>query len=134
MAQWHESKVKVRYAETDQMGVVHHSNYLIWFELARTEFCIAKGFSYSRMESEDKVLMVVAEAYCRYKSPAFYEDELIVRTRIDEMRSRTLRFVYEVFRPSDEVLLAEGETLHILTDSDKKVRSMPEKYRALLES
>ncbi len=129
---WNESIVTVRYAETDQMGVVHHSNYLIWFELARTEFCHAKGFSYKQMENEDDVLMVVAEVYCRYKSPAFYEDKLIIRTKLSEIKSRTLRFVYEVFRPTDGVLLAEGETLHVLTDKNKKVRSMPEKYRELL--
>jgi acyl-CoA thioester hydrolase len=131
---WFETKLRVRYAETDQMGVVHHSNYLIWFELARTEYCIAKGFSYRQMEAEDKTLMVVAEAYCRYKSPAFYEDELVVRTKIDEMKSRTLRFIYEVVRPIDSVLLAEGETLHILTDENKRVRSLPQKYRDLLNS
>ncbi len=129
---WNESIVTVRYAETDQMGVVHHANYLIWFELARTEFCQAKGFSYKQMEIEDDVLMVVAEAYCRYKSPAFYEDNLVVRTKLSEIKSRTLRFVYEVFRPTDGVLLAEGETLHVLTDKNKKVRSMPKKYRELL--
>jgi acyl-CoA thioester hydrolase len=78
--------------------------------------------------------MVVAEAYCRYKSPAFYEDELIVRTRIDELKSRTLRFVYEVVRPSDGMLLAEGETLHVLTDENKRVRSLPQKYRELLQA
>jgi acyl-CoA thioester hydrolase len=131
---WFETKLRVRYAETDQMGVVHHSNYLIWFELARTEYCIIKGFSYRQMEQEDKTLMVVAEAYCRYKSPAFYEDELVVRTRIEELKSRTLRFVYEVVRPSDDKLLAEGETLHVLTDENKRVRSLPQKYRDLLEA
>jgi acyl-CoA thioester hydrolase len=131
---WFETKLRVRYAETDQMGVVHHANYLIWFELARTEYCIAKGFSYRQMEIEDKTLMVVAEAYCRYKSPAFYEDELVVRTKIDELKSRTLRFVYEVIRPSDEMLLAEGETLHVLTDENKRVRSLPQKYREMLNS
>jgi acyl-CoA thioester hydrolase len=131
---WFETKLRVRYAETDQMGVVHHSNYLIWFELARTEYCIGKGFSYRQMELEDKTLMVVAEAYCRYKSPAFYEDELIVRTKIDEIKTRTLRFVYEVVRLSDKTLLAEGETLHVLTDENKRVRSLPNKYRELLTS
>jgi acyl-CoA thioester hydrolase len=131
---WFETKVRVRYAETDQMGVVHHSNYLIWFELARTEYCLAKGFSYRQMETDDKTLMVVAEAYCRYKSPAFYEDDLVVRTKVDELKSRTLRFVYEVVRPNDGMLLAEGETLHVLTDENKRVRSLPQKYRELLSN
>ncbi|MCU0240140.1 MAG: acyl-CoA thioesterase [Pyrinomonadaceae bacterium] len=129
---WHETKINVRYAETDQMGIVHHSNYYVWFELARTEYCKAKGFSYRDMEREDGALMVVAESYCRYKLPAFYDDELIIRTKIEDVRSRTLRFLYEVFRPNDNKLLAEGETMHVVTDVNKRVRSMPEKYKALL--
>lgn len=129
---WSEITITVRYAETDQMGVVHHANYLIWFELGRTEFCKAKGFSYRDMEREDNALMVVAEAYCRYKSPAFYDDTLIVRTKLEEVRSRTIRFLYEVYRPSDQTLLVEGETMHIVTDHNKKVRSLPEKYKELL--
>lgn len=129
---WLETSLTVRYAETDQMGVVHHANYLIWFELGRTEFCKAKGFSYRDMEIEEDALMVVAEIYCRYKSPAFYDDTILVRTKLTEIRSRTLRFVYEIFRPSDEKVLAEGESMHIVTDRNKKVRSLPAKYKELL--
>lgn len=114
------------------MGVVHHANYLVWFELGRSEFCRAKGFSYRDMEDKDNAMMLVAEAYCRYKSPAFYDDHLTIRTRIGEIRSRTMRFVYEVFRAEDNKLLAEGETLHVVTDANKKVRSFPESYKALL--
>ena len=84
---WHETEITVRYAETDQMGVVYHANYLIWFEIGRTEICKAKGFSYREMEQNDDALMVVAEVYCRYKSPAFYDDKLIVRTKVEEVRS-----------------------------------------------
>ena len=129
---WLETSLTVRYAETEQMGVVHHANYLIWFELGRTEFCKAKGFSYRDMEIEEDALMVVAEIYCRYKSPAFYDDTILVRTKLTEIRSRTLRFVYEIFRPSDEKVLAEGESMHIVTDRNKKVRSLPAKYKELL--
>lgn len=129
---WHETSLSVRYAETDQMGVVHHANYLVWFELGRTEFCKAKGFSYRDMEIEEDALMVVAEIYCRYKSPAFYDDTILVRTKLTEIRSRTLRFVYEIFRPSDETVLVEGESMHIFTDKTKKVRSLPPKYKDLL--
>ena len=113
MQDWHETEIRVRYAETDQMGIVHHSNYLIWFELGRSEFCRARGFSYKEMEEKENALLVVAEVYCRYKSSAFYEDLLTVRTKISEVRSRSMRFVYEVYRASDEVLIAEGETLHL---------------------
>lgn len=125
---WNETKIRVRYAETDAMGVVHHANYLVWFELGRSELCRTKGFSYREME-QDGALLVVAEAYCRYKSPAFYDDELTIRTKVAELKSRTMRFVYEVFRESDQTLLAAGETMHVVTDPNKKVRSMPEIYR-----
>ena len=129
---WHETQIRVRYAETDKMGIVHHANYLVWFELGRSEICRAKGFSYKDMEEKENALMVVAEAYCRYKSPAYYEDDLIIRTKIEEMRSRSMRFVYEIFRASDQMLLAEGETLHVVTDTNKKVRSIPLVYREML--
>lgn len=132
MNEWHDTKIRVRYAETDQMGVVHHSNYLVWFEVGRSDFCRARGFSYKDMEEKDDALMVVAEAYCRYKSPAFYEDIVIIRTKLAEIRSRSVQFVYEVFRESDDLLLAEGETLHLVTDKNKKVRSLPSQYKAML--
>ncbi|MGD9587892.1 MAG: acyl-CoA thioesterase [Pyrinomonadaceae bacterium] len=129
---WHETEIRVRYAETDKMGIVHHSNYLIWFEAGRSDLCRARGFSYKEMEENDNALMVVAETYCRYKSPAFYEDILMIRTRVAEIRSRSIRFVYEIIRPSDGTLLAEGETLHLVTDQNKKVRQIPETYRERL--
>lgn len=132
MTDWHETQIRVRYAETDKMGIVHHANYLVWFEIGRSEYCRSKGFSYLEMEERFDALMVVAEAYCRYKSPAFYEDSLTIKTRISEIRTRTLRFVYEIFRASDEQLLAEGETLHVVTDRARKVRSLPEEFRSLL--
>jgi acyl-CoA thioester hydrolase len=129
---WHETEVRVRYAETDQMGIVHHANYLVWFEAGRSEFCRSKGFSYKEMEEEEDALMVVAEAYCRYKSPAHYDDVLTIRTQIGEIRSRSLRFIYEVYRASDDTLIAEAETLHLVTDKDKKVRSLPQVYKVRL--
>jgi acyl-CoA thioester hydrolase len=129
---WHETEVRVRYAETDQMGIAHHSNYLIWFEAGRSDLCRARGFSYKEMEEQNGALMVVAESYVRYKSPAFYEDLLTIRTRIGELRSRSIRFTYEIVRDSDKALLAEGETLHLVTDHDQKIRTIPEVYRHLL--
>jgi len=129
MDEWHETEIRVRYAETDQMGIVHHANYLTWFEVGRSELCRARGFSYKEMEDETDALLVVAETYCRYKSPALYEDVLTIRTRVAEMRSRSIRFVYEVYRASDDALLAEGETMHVVTDRGKKVRKLPEIYR-----
>ena len=132
MDDWHETEIRVRYAETDQMGIVHHANYLIWFEAGRSDLCRAKGFSYKQMEDEEEALMVVAESYCRYKSPAHYEDVLTIRTKIGEIRSRSLRFFYEVHRASDDTLIAEGETHHLVTDRDKKVRKLPEIFKNLL--
>ena len=132
MSEWHETEIRVRYAETDKMGIVHHSNFLVWFELGRSEFCRARGFSYLEMEEKENALMVVAEVYCRYKSPAHYEDLITVRTNVADIRSRSLRFIYEVFRASDETLIAEGETLHVVTDRNKKVRSLPEAYKEKL--
>ena len=134
MVDWHETEVRVRYAETDQMGIVHHSNYLVWFEAARSELCRSKGFSYKEMEEEGDALLVVAESYVRYKSPAFYEDVLTIRTQVGEVRSRSIRFIYQVYRAADDTLLAEGETLHLVTDKNKKVRLLPDIYRARLMS
>jgi acyl-CoA thioester hydrolase len=128
---WHETEVRVRYAETDQMGIAHHSNYLIWFETGRSDLCRARGFSYKEMEEQAGALLVVAESYVRYKSPAYYEDILSVRTSISEIRSRSIRFNYEI-RRDDDTLIAEGETLHLVTDQNQKVRSIPEVYKRLL--
>ena len=129
---WHETAVRVRYAETDRMGVVYHANYLVWFEIGRTEFCRARGFSYREMEENSDSFLVVAESYCRYKAPAYYDDDLIVRTHVTEMRRRSVRFGYEILRASTAQIIAEGETGHVVTDRQGRVRSMPDKYRDLL--
>ena len=129
---WYETEIRVRYAETDAMGIVHHGNYLTWFEVARSEFCRSRGFSYKQTEDDGGALLVVAETYIRYKSAAFYDDLLTIRLKIGEMRSRSLTFIYQIYRPSDDTLIAEGETLHLVTDRDRKVRQLPEIYRTLL--
>jgi acyl-CoA thioester hydrolase len=130
--EWHETLLRVRYAETDKMGIVHHSNYLIWFEIGRTEFCRARGFSYREMEENDNAFLVVAESYCRYKAPARYDDQVLVRTHITELRRRSLRFGYEIVRVADGQIIAEGETGHVVTDGNGRVRSFPEGYSQLL--
>ncbi|HEX8072640.1 MAG TPA: thioesterase family protein [Pyrinomonadaceae bacterium] len=129
---WHETPVRVRYAETDRMGMVYHANFLVWFEIGRTEFCRARGFAYREMEENEEAFLVVAEAYCRYKSPAYYDDDLIVRTHITELRRRSVRFGYEILRAETAQIIAEGETGHVVTDARGRVRSMPERYRDLL--
>lgn len=132
--QWHEASLRVRYAETDKMGVVYHANYLVWFEIGRTEFCRARGFSYRDMEESENAFLVVAESYCRYKAPAYYDDVLIVRTHITELRRRSLRFGYEIIREPDGTVIAEGETGHVVTDGNGRVRSMPPGFTELLLS
>ena len=132
--EWDETVIRVRYAETDRMGVVYHANYLVWFEIGRTEFCRSRGFAYKDMEENDRAYLVVAESYCRYKAPARYDDELIIRTHITELRRRSVRFGYEILRLSDGVVIAEGETGHVVTDPNNRVISMPESYRLALSS
>src|SRR4029453_16516379 len=134
LGEWHETLLRVRYSETDKMGIVYYANYLIWFELGRTEFCRARGFSYRDMEENEDAFLVVAESYCRYKAPAYYDDELLVRTHITELRRRSLRFGYEIIRVSDDQIIAEGETGHVVTDSRGRVRTLPEGYNDLLSS
>ena len=114
---WHETLLRVRYAETDKMGIVYYANYLVWFEIGRTDYCRARGFSYRDMEESEDAFLVVAEAYCRYKAPAYYDDELIVRTHITELRKRSLRFGYEIVRAATGQVVAEGETGHVVTDA-----------------
>lgn len=129
---WHETRIRVRYAETDKMGVVYHANYYVWFEIGRTEYCRARGFAYREMEENDDAFLVVVESYCRYKSSAFYDDELIVRTHVTELRRRSLRFGYEIIRAETDEIIAEGETMHVITDSEGRVRSFPEHFRQML--
>src|SRR5439155_2933329 len=90
-----DARIRVRYAETDQMGVVYYANYLIWMEVGRGELCRACGFNYRDMEQEDGVLLAVAESNCRYSSPARLDDEVIVKTWIEEAGGRMVKFAYE---------------------------------------
>src|SRR5512140_1581063 len=105
-----ESMVRVRYAETDQMGVVYHGNYLMYFEVGRVEWCRAHGFSYKDMEREDDTLLVVAEAKCRYRAPAHYDDLLTIRTSLKHAKGPMIAFHYEVVNADTQQLLTTGET------------------------
>jgi acyl-CoA thioester hydrolase len=124
-----ETSIRVRYAETDQMGVVYYANYLVWMEVARVEYCRQAGFEYRDMEAHGAVL-AVTEAKCQYRASARFDDEVRILTRVTESRSRSIRFAYEMRRASDEKLLAVGETLHAVCDRQGKMIRMPEKYRA----
>ena len=128
-----ESRAKVRYAETDQMGVAYYANYFVWFEVGRSQYCNDCGFSYRDMERETGLFLIVAEASCRYKAPARYEDELLIRTRVTESTRRTLRFSYEIER-ADGAIVATGETLHVLINAAGRPSSFPEKYLSLLRA
>ena len=129
---YHDTTVRVRYAETDQMGVVYHANYLVWFEVGRVELMRALGIEYKRMEVDDDCHIVVVDVHCRYECAARYDDVLRVRTRISESRNRIVRFSYEVFRDWDHELLATGDTTHVICGSNGRPKLLPQKYRALL--
>jgi acyl-CoA thioester hydrolase len=126
-----EARLRVRYAETDQMGVTYYANYFVWFEVGRNQYCIDSGFSYRDMEQETGLFLIVADARCRYKTPARYEDDLLIRTRITEITRRTVRFSYEIHRQDGETI-ATGETLHVLINQKGRPCSLPEKYLTLL--
>jgi len=110
------------------MGVVYHANYFVWFEVGRVELLRQLGFSYRDMEQNDQCFIAVVDARCRYKAPARYDDEIVVRTQLKNVRESLVHFGYELLRAGDGVLLAEGETTHIVTDSQMKARAIPEKY------
>lgn len=122
-----DTTVRVRYAETDRMGVAYYANHFVWFELGRTELFRRRGYAYRQLEQQEGCTIVVAEAHCRYHAPVGYDDVLTIRTR-----SRAVQFSYEVLG-EDGSLVATGETLHVITDRDGRPRSLPEQYRKLLE-
>jgi acyl-CoA thioester hydrolase len=123
-----ETRIRVRYAETDQMGVVYHANHFIWFEVGRVELLRQFGFSYKDMEREDDCFIAVVDARCRYKAPVHYDDEVIVRTRLKHVREKVIRFGYELRSSATGALLAEGETTHIVANAQMRPRALPEKY------
>lgn len=115
------------------MGVVYYANYLVWMEVARVEHCRALGFRYRDMEQDTGTALAVSEAHCRYRAPALYDDEVIVETRLSEVRSRGVRFVYRMRRAGDDRLLAEGETAHIFVNREGRQVRIPEAYRRYFE-
>jgi acyl-CoA thioester hydrolase len=112
---------------------VYHSNYLIWFEVGRVELLRQLGFSYLEME-QDGMNLPVVEIKCRYKHPALYDDEIVIRTRLAQMRASLLRFHYEVLRKSDGRLLSEGESVHVVVGPDRKRTHLTEKYQTALHA
>jgi acyl-CoA thioester hydrolase len=126
------SNLRVRYAETDTMGVVYYANYLVWFEVGRTDLLRGTGWSYREMEAEGVSLPVI-EAHCEYRQPARYDDELEVRTRGAILSTVRLRFDYEVVRLADGVVLATGHTVHASLDRTGRPCRLPARARELFE-
>jgi len=129
-----ETRLRVRYAETDQMGVVYHSNHLIWFEVGRVELMRQMGFSYGDMERDDGLFIAVAEAKCRYRAPVYYDEEVVVKTRLKKVRESVIIFSYELAQASTGALLAEGETTHVVTNSEMKIAALPDKYLSVFRA
>jgi acyl-CoA thioester hydrolase len=129
------TRITVRYKETDQMGIAHHSNYYPWFEVARTQFFKELGFSYRDIEHEG-ILLPLIETGCHYKAPARYDDSLIIETTIKEFKGLRLTFGYKVLNEATNQLLAEGKTVHVFTNARMKPinikKDNKEVYEALM--
>jgi acyl-CoA thioester hydrolase len=129
VSEYSETRLRVRYAETDKMGVVYYSNYYVYFEVGRVEYMRERGVNYREMELQDDSFIVVAESKCRYRRPARYDDPLRIRTRVLAAKRRTIHFGYEIVHDETGELLATGETVHVVCDSKGRTKALPEKYR-----
>lgn len=125
-----EVQIRVRYAETDQMGVVYHANYLVWMEMGRVELCREAGVRYRDLEEQEGILLTVAEASCRYVFPARYDEQIVVRTKVQQATPRVLRFSYEIASVDSGKTLATGSTTHVFCGRDLRPCKLPERYRA----
>lgn len=127
------SALRVRYAETDQMGVVYHANYLIWCEIGRTDFIRSLGTPYAALE-RDGVLLAVSDVSLRFHASARYDDPVHVHTRLTDVRSRAMTFAYRIVHADTDVLLASGTTALVSMTRDGKLVAMPAPVRSLLQS
>jgi acyl-CoA thioester hydrolase len=132
------TEVRVRYAETDQMGVVYYANYLVWFELGRVEVLRTAGLSYDRLEKEHGCILPVIDAHCRYRASARYDDEIAIESRPAMLRGSILKFAYRIYRKpaggKERELLAEGDTTHVVCDAQMQRKKLPEKYAAAIQA
>ena len=126
-----DSRTRVRYKDTDQMGIAHHSNYIVWFEIGRTDLCRETGFPYSEIERRG-FLLVVTEVGCRFRIPFRYDEEIVIRTTVEQAASRAMRFSYELLNSSGEVQHATGFSAHMWLDREtrKPVRADPDVMKA----
>lgn len=125
------SELRVRYVETDKMGIVHHSVYLHWMEIGRAEYLRNCGLSYREMEKKG-IRIVVVEAFCKYLSKALYDDLIIVKTKLSESSRISFTFEYEILRKCDKKLLAKGYTKHIATDSNNKPKRVSSEILSII--
>ncbi|HHT9120246.1 MAG TPA: acyl-CoA thioesterase [Candidatus Hypogeohydataceae bacterium YC41] len=121
-------KIRVRYSETDKMGVVHHSKYFSYFEMARIEYLRNLGINYSELEKRG-IYLAVLEAYCKYKSPAHFDDILTIETSLSRLTAASVKFNYKIYREENEQLLVEGSTTLVCLDTNFKPRRIPEEIR-----
>jgi acyl-CoA thioester hydrolase len=132
------SRQRVRYAETDQMGIVYYANYLVWFEIGRVEVLRNLGLTYHELETQHKLILPVVEATCRYRAPARYDDEILIESRPSLLRGSVLKFAYRIFRDAPDweqrKLLAEGETVHVVCDENLKRMPLPDEYANALKA
>ncbi len=131
MAKIHKTEIRVRYQETDNMGVVYYANYFIWFEVARTEYFRSLGVNYRRLEEKGAYLMV-AKASCDYKSPAKYDDIVRIETSLPELKNSSLKFAHKLF--VNNRLIATGESLHVFTNRASRPMRIPEEVSRLISS
>jgi acyl-CoA thioester hydrolase len=132
------TEIRVRYAETDQMGIVYYANYLVWFEIGRVELLRSLGLAYSQLETDHQCILPVIEATCRYKCPARYDDQILIETRPSLLRQSVVKFAYRILRKAPEgeepTLLAEGETVHVVCDDQLNKKPLPEEHAAALRA
>ena len=132
------TEARVRYAETDQMGIVYYANYLVWFEIGRVELLRSLGLAYSQLETEHECILPVVEASCRYRSPAKYDDEILIETRPVLLRGSVIKFGYRILRKApagkQPTLLAEGETVHVVCDDQLNKKALPVHYAEALRA
>ena len=128
-----EERIRVRYGDTDQMGHAYYANYLYWFEQARGAWCRDRGFTYKNLE-EQNLLLPVVEVHARYKGEVAYDDWVVIRVRVSELKRAAIRFDYEVFNETSGKVVTEGYTWHVVMNpSSRKAMSIPPHMRELLE-
>jgi acyl-CoA thioester hydrolase len=125
------STVRVRYAETDKMGVVYYANYFVWFEVGRTDWLRDTGSNYRALE-EDGIQLPVIEAHCEYRQGARYDDEIDIRTRAHKLSPVRIQFDYQIVRRADSMVLATGHTVHAAIDRQGRPTRMPDRVKDLL--